>query len=265
MAGETVEDSCVELVLDGAVATMTLNRPDKGNSLTVALKEALRDTLARVAADPRVRAVVLTGAGRSFCVGQDLAEHAEMLRADPPAAFATVREHYGPIVETLTTMPKPVVAAINGACVGAGLGIALACDVRLAADSARFATAFCGIGLTFDSGLSVSLAAAIGRARAKELMLLGRTLDAAKALDWGLVGRVVPTTGLATEAAEVAAELAAGPTAAYAETKRLLAHLGPEVLEREAAAQERLGRTTDHRNAVAAFLEKRPPTFTGHE
>lgn len=266
MPGESIDHGCVLLSIDDAVATLTLNRPDQGNSLTTELKVALRDTLSRVAADPTVRAVVLTGAGTSFCVGQDLGEHAAALRSDPNAAFATVREHYRPIVETLATMPKPTIAGVNGACVGAGLGFALACDVRLAADSARFATAFTSIGLTFDSGLSATLAAAVGAARASELMLLGRTLDADRAAEWGLVGRIVPAADLAAGASELATRLAVGPTAAYAETKRLLAHtraLSPDVFEREAEAQARLGRTADHRNAVDAFLAKEPPTFTG--
>lgn len=266
MPGESIDRGCVLLSIGDAVATITLNRPDKGNSLTAELKDGLRETIDRVAADATIRAVVLTGAGRSFCVGQDLAEHAAALHSYPAAAFATVREHYRPIVETLAGMPKPVVAAVNGACVGAGLGFALACDVRLAADSARFATAFTSIGLTFDSGLSATLAAAVGSARASELMLLGRTLDADRAYEWGLVGRVVPTDELGAEAAKLGARLAAGPTAAYAETKRLLAParaLSPAMFELEAQAQTRLGRTADHRNAVDAFLAKEPPSFTG--
>ena len=156
------------------VATLTLDAPARANALTTEVKEALRRVLEQVAADPAVRAVVLTGAGKAFCVGQDLAEHASALRdGGPSAAFATVADHYNPIVTALATMPKPVVAAVNGTCVGAGLGFALACDLRIAADSARFGTAFTGIGLTCDSGLSASLARAVGYARASELVLLG--------------------------------------------------------------------------------------------
>lgn len=243
------------------MATVTLARP----SLSSTAKTALRDALADVAADEEVRAVVLTGNGKAFCVGQDLAEHAAALQADPGTAFATIDEHYNPIVSALATAPKPVVAAINGTCVGAGLGFALACDVRVAAESARFGTAFTGIGLAPDSGLSVTLARAVGVARASELILLAEPFSAADALAWGVVGSVVPDGDLPTAAHRVAARLAAGPTAAYAEAKAALAAAFPlaEALDREGAAQARLGRTEDHRGAVAAFLAKAKPEFTG--
>ena len=185
----TTDDQGVLLVsLDGAVATITLNRPDRGNGLTTELKERLLDALAKVGDDPSVRAVVLSGSGRAFCVGQDLGEHADALRSDASTAFETVERHYNPIVTLLAGMPKPVIAAINGACVGAGLGFALACDLRIAADTAKFGTAFTGIGLTCDSGLSATLALAVGAARASELVLLGDPFSAEQALAWGLVG-----------------------------------------------------------------------------
>lgn len=267
MSEESTEPSSLTVSRAEAVATVTLGPTGSGNALTTRLKNELRDTLADLADDPECRAVVLTGAGRSFCVGQDLGEHAETLRTDPGGAFATVREHYAPIVTSLATMPKPVIAAINGSCVGGGLGFALACDLRIAAASARFATAFTGIGLTCDSGLSISLTAAIGPARASELLLLGTTLDAERAAEWGLVSRVVPDDELAEKASTQAHRLASGPTAAYAETKRLLAAAGHHelaaTLDLEADAQERLGQTADHRNAVDAFLAKEAPTFTG--
>lgn len=251
----------------GAAATVTLNRPDRGNSLTNEMKVQLRDALDALARDAEVRAVVLTGAGRAFCAGQDLAEHAAALRAAASTAFDTVDEHYNPIVTALATMPKPVVAAINGTCVGAGLGFALACDVRVAADSAKFGTAFSAIGLTCDSGLSASLVHAVGAARASELVLLGESFGADQALAWGLVGRVVPAAEVAETTATLAGRLAAGPTAAYAESKRLLAATRQpalaDVLAAEGAAQARLGLTGDHRNAVDAFLAKEKPTFTG--
>lgn len=252
---------------DGAVASVTLDRPGRGNALTTAMKAALRDTLEDVAADRAVRAVLLTGAGRSFCTGQDLAEHAEALRRDPEQAFATVTEHYSPIVTALATMPKPVVAAVNGPCVGAGLGFALACDVRIAADTATFATAFTAIGLACDSGLSATLARAVGAARARELLLLAEPLTAGEALAWGMAGRVVAAADLADAAAGLAQRLAAGPTRAYAEAKRIVAGAWaaslPAVLQAEAAAQERLGRTVDHHRAIEAFLDRQTPTFTG--
>lgn len=257
----------IRLSHEGAVATVTLDRGDRGNALTRSMKAALRATLEGIAADPAVRAVVVTGTGRSFCVGQDLAEHAEALREDPSTAFATVAAHYNPIVAALVTMPKPVVAAINGACVGAGLGVALACDVRVTADTATFRTAFTAIGLTCDSGLSATLARAVGAARASELVLLGEPFTAEQAVQWGLAGRLVPAADLSRVAADLAHRLADGPTLAYAEAKRALADAWsaplPAVLGAEAAAQARLGLTADHRGAVDAFLTRQAPTFTG--
>ncbi len=252
---------------DDAVATLTLNLPERANALTTELKSALRDALLEVSGDPGVRAVVLTGSGSAFCVGQDLAEHAAALRSGgPQAAFATVTEHYNPIVTALVTMPQPVVAAINGSCVGAGLGFALACDVRIAADTARFGTAFTAIGLTCDSGLSASLARAVGAARASELVLLAEPFTAEQALAWGVVGRVVPVAELAASAQRLAARLAAGPTLAYAEAKRAMREgWGADltrVLATEGTGQLRLGATTDHQGAVAAFLAKQKPVFT---
>ncbi len=251
---------------DGPVATITLNAPDRANALTTELKDALRDALLDVAGDPAVRAVVLTGAGKAFCVGQDLAEHAEALdQGGVDAAFATVEAHYNPITTALATMPKPVVAAVNGTCVGAGLGFALACDVRIAADTARFGTAFTAIGLTCDSGLSASLARAVGVARASELVLLAEPFTAEQALAWGVVGRVVPAAELGESAARLAARLAAGPTLAYAEAKRAMRQAWSaglaDVLAAEGEGQRRLGATADHQGAVRAFLAKTRPVF----
>jgi 2-(1,2-epoxy-1,2-dihydrophenyl)acetyl-CoA isomerase len=253
--------------LDPAVAIVTLNRPDRRNALTEELKDALVAALGTVSADERVRAVVLAGSGRSFCVGQDLGEHAKALRRDPATAFATVPRHYNPIVRALARMPKPVVAAINGAAVGAGLGFALACDLRVAAETATFATAFAAIGLTADSGLSAALVHSLGHARALELMLLGEPVDARQAQAYGLVTRVVPAEEVLDTALDLARRLAAGPTLAYAEIKNALA-LGAvssldSVLEVEGAAQARLGTTSDHRRAVEAFLAKERPVFEG--
>lgn len=251
----------------GAVATVTMQRPQAHNALNTALKVALRDALADVAADDDVRAVVLTGSGRAFCVGQDLAEHAATLELGGAAAFATVAEHYAPITTSLVTMPKPVVAAVNGTCVGAGLGFALAADLRVLAAGATLGTAFTGIGLTCDSGLAATLSAAVGAARARELVLLAPTFDAAQAAAWGITGQVVPPDDVATTAAALADRLAAGPTRAFAESKALLAAAPgaplADVLAWEGEAQVRLGDSEDHRGAVAAFLAKERPTFEG--
>ncbi|WP_214367078.1 enoyl-CoA hydratase/isomerase family protein [Pseudonocardia sp. H11422] len=252
---------------DPAVAVLTLNRPARYNALTVELKGALLAAVTDVAGDDSVRAVVLTGAGKAFCVGQDLGEHAENLEKDPATAFDTVAEHYNPIVTALSEAPKPVVAAINGPCVGAGLGFAMAADLRIAASGLKFATAFTGIGLTADSGLSASLAHAVGISRATELLLLGEQFTAEEAQAWGLVRRVVPADEVLGAALELARKLATGPTVAYAEVKRAVRFGAvnelPAVLAHEAAAQTRLAATRDHVAAVGDFLGKKQPTFEG--
>jgi 2-(1,2-epoxy-1,2-dihydrophenyl)acetyl-CoA isomerase len=248
---------------DGAVATVTLPGP----ALSLAVKESLLAALTEVAADASVRAVVLTGSGRAFCVGQDLAEHAAALDADASSALNTVQEHYNPIVTTITSMPKPVIAGVNGTCVGAGLGFVLACDFAVAAEGAVLGTAFTGIGLTCDSGLSVSLPATVGMARAKTLLLRPTTFTAEQAVTWGMPFELVPAGEVGARTAALAADLAAGPTAAYAETKRLLADGASrpltDSLAAECAAQQRLGTTADHGNAVRAFLAKERPVFSG--
>src|SRR4051812_5358103 len=235
------EESGVRLARSGSVATITMT----GIALTVAVKTALRDAIDEVSADSSVRAVVLTGSGKAFSAGQDLGEHATALRGDASTALNTVTEHYNPIVLGLAGMPKPVVASINGLCFGAGLGFALACDLRIASSSARFGTAFTGIGLSLDSGLSVTLPRAVGAARASELGLLGTPVTAAGALSWGIVGQVVPPEELAASTASLAARLADGPTLAYAEAKRALAVSLERALADEGAAQSRLGTTED--------------------
>lgn len=249
----------------GAVAVVRINRPERRNALTVAVKEALRDALVTVAEDESVRAVVLSGAGAHFCAGQDLAEHAAALEAAPETVFTTVDEHYAPITRSLATMPKPVVAAVEGTCVGAGLGFALAADLRVFSADAVLATAFTAIGLTCDSGLARTLPRMVGTARARELVLLGRTFSAEQAVAWGIAGEVVEAGTAAGAGLELATRLAAGPTVAYAESKALLADADDldRILAAEGAAQTRLGSTEDHRGAVAAFLTKTKPEFTG--
>lgn len=254
-------------MIEGAVAVVTLNRPGQMNALTVELKAALRDTLAALAVDDAVRAVVLTGAGKAFCVGQDLAEHAALLERDASTALVTVEEHYNPITTSLATMPKPVVAAVNGTCVGAGLGFALACDLRVFAAGATLGTAFLGIGLTCDSGVSASLAQSVGTARARELVLLATPFTPEQAGQWGISGSIVPPEEVLGAARELADRLAAGPTVAYAASKRLLAEASSrplaETLAAEGAEQRALGQTSDHLGAVRSFLAKQRPTFTG--
>ncbi|WP_219470644.1 enoyl-CoA hydratase-related protein [Nonomuraea rhizosphaerae] len=249
-----------------AVATVTLDRPDAMNSLTAEVKSALLDALRRAADDPEARAVLLTGSGRAFCAGQDLREHAANLEAGRGLAD-TVRAHYNPIVELITTMPKPVVAAVNGVAAGAGASLAFACDLRVASEKAKFAMAFAGIGLAPDSGASWTLQRLVGPARAAELLLLGEPLDAARALELGVVTRVVAPGDVLKTAQELAVRLAAGPTRAYAATKRALAyaaaHSLPEALALEADLQDECAATEDHLGATRAFLAKEQPSFRG--
>jgi 2-(1,2-epoxy-1,2-dihydrophenyl)acetyl-CoA isomerase len=250
------------------VATLTLNRPESMNSLSVELKEALRDTLAEVSADRSIRAVVLAGTGRGFCVGQDLREHVALLEANDPAPLETVTEHYNPIVLSIARMPKPVIAAVNGMAAGAGAGLAFACDFRIAAKSAGFLIAFANVGLTLDSGVSWTLPRLVGTARATALCLLAEPVTADAALEMGLVNAVVEPERVLPAAQELAARLAAGPTAAYGAIKESLAYAATADLEaalaKEGELQQAMGRTADHRTATAAFVAKQKPTFTGN-
>lgn len=249
------------------VASIVLDRPTASNALDCAMKVQLLQALSAARDDATIRAVALTASGKNFCVGQDLGEHVEALRADPGHAMDTVAQHYNPIMLALDAIEVPVVAGIGGACVGAGLGIALGADIRVAGQRAKFGTAFCGIGLASDSGLSATLPALIGRSRATGLFMLGDTIDADTALAWGLIHRVVPDTDVAAETASLARRLATGPTAAFKAVKGLIAaNAGAalsDVLTREARTQALLGASTDHSAAVEAFLDKRRPAFVG--
>jgi 2-(1,2-epoxy-1,2-dihydrophenyl)acetyl-CoA isomerase len=253
--------------VDESVAWVRLNRPDAMNALDDALKDALVAALESLADDPSVRCVVLTGAGRAFCVGQDLKEHVRNL-ADQNATLATtVTRHYNRIVTTLTTMNKPVVAAINGVAAGAGLSFALACDVRVAADTAGLNTSFAGIALSCDSGASWTLPRLVGTARAKDLLMFARTVPAQEALELGLVSRVVPGDELEPTVRELATTLAAGPTLAYGSIRRAVAFSATadlaDALANEAELMAYTGQSADHRAAVDAFLAKEKPRYTG--
>jgi 2-(1,2-epoxy-1,2-dihydrophenyl)acetyl-CoA isomerase len=246
------------------VATITLDRADALNALTVPLKEELLAALARVGADPAIGAVVLTGAGRAFCAGQDLRE-----RLEPGAAplEIEIRERYNPIILAMRRLEKPIVGAINGIAAGAGASLAFACDVRIAAEGASFLLAFARVGLVPDSGATWLLPRLVGAAKAAELALTGEALSAADAERLGLVARVVPAESVVTEAQAMAARLGSMAPRAVALTKRALesswtASLEDQ-LELEAELQGIAGATTDHAEGIAAFMEKRPPRFTG--
>lgn len=257
--------SGVQLTIDGAVGTVTI--ASTRGVLDRATKDALREVVQRLGDDPAVRAVVLTGSGATFCVGQDLREHTASLAADATAAWDTVQEHYIPIVTALATMPKPVIAAVNGTAAGAGAAFAFACDLRFIADDALFHLGFAAIGLSFDSGMSWTLPRLIGFGRATELMLLARPVAAPEALALGLATEVVPAADLARRAAAVAHELAAGPTIAFGAAKQTLAYAAGhgllDALDMEAGLQTLAGTTDDHAEAVQAFLDKRRPVFRG--
>lgn len=249
------------------VATLTFARPDAMNSLDLATKEALLESLRDVAGDDSVRCVVLTGTGRAFCVGQDLKEHVRLLAEDPEQLWTTVGRHYNPVVELIATMDKPVVAAVNGVAAGAGAAFAFAADLRYVAASAGFNLAFTGIALSCDSGTSWALPRMVGPGRAKELLYFPRTVPAEEALELGLATEVVPDAELAARVAQVARTLAAGPTRAYGAVRRAIAfsssHGLTDSLSFEEEMMMRTGLSEDHKAAVAAFLAKERPTFTG--
>ncbi len=254
-------------VADG-VATLTMNRPEAMNSLDRALKLALLDAVTAAAEDPAVRCVVLTGTGRAFCVGQDLKEHVQTLRSPRrDELFGTVEEHYNPLVTALMTMPKPVVAAVNGVAAGAGASLAFACDLRIVAASAGFNLAFAGIALSCDTGSSWTLQRLVGRAKALELLFLPSTIPADSAADLGLATRVVPDDQLTTVTAELARRLAAGPTLAYASIRESVTYAASHGLEESLAVESRMmqrtGASADHEAAVSAFLAKEQPRFEG--
>ncbi|MFD3436487.1 enoyl-CoA hydratase/isomerase family protein [Streptomyces sp. NPDC058685] len=263
-------DSVLYEVSDG-LATITINRPEAMNAMNTEAKVALRDSAEAAAADPAVRAVLLTATGRAFCVGQDLKEHISLLAEDKESGTGhtmnTVREHYNPVVRALTGMPKPVVAGINGVAAGAGLGFALAADYRVVADTASFTTSFAGVALTADSGVSWTLPRLIGQSRAADLLLFPRSFSAQEAYELGIANKLVPADRLAAEAAAVARALADGPTVAYAAIKESLAygagHTLDETLEKEDELQTLAGASEDHTIAVRAFVAKEKPKYLG--
>ena len=252
------------------VATLTLNRPEVLNAFDFELTHALHDRLKEAERDAAVRCVVLTGAGKGFSAGQDLGVMADAYKDGTTnnVHFGEhIRETFNPIIARLRSMEKPVIAAVNGAAAGAGLGIALACDLRFAADSARFFSGFVKIGLAPDSGMAYTLPRLVGMAHAMEFAFSGDPLDAATAERWGMVNRVYPAAQLMDETLAFARKMASGPTRAIGLTKRVLNRsqdmdLG-QLLEYEALVQEGAGHSADHLEGVMAFLQKRPAAFSG--
>lgn len=253
---------------DGAAAWITINRPEAANALDQPTKDGILAALEQAAGDPAVRAVALTGAGRAFCAGQDLRElQGAYQSGNVPDFGEALGSFYEPAVRLLTEMPKPTVAVVNGVAAGAGASLALACDLRVAAASARFKLAFSGIALIPDAGATWHLPRLVGLSRALQLALLDDPIGAEDAERIGLVSRVWPDEELADRAAELVGRLAAGPTGTHAAAKRLLrASLDsdlPSALNAEGKAQTAAAASNDHAEGVAAFIGKRPPSFTG--
>ncbi len=249
------------------IARITLNRPDRLNSFTAAMHAELRDALAQVQADAAVRALLLTGAGRGFCAGQDLSDRAVAPGAAPVDLGESIATHYAPLVRTLRGLPLPVVCAVNGVAAGAGANIALACDIVVAAKSASFIQAFCKIGLVPDSGGTYFLPRLVGTARAMGLAMLGDKLPAQQAEEWGLIWRCVDDAELKPTVDALLEYFAQAPTRGLAATKRALYGAATATLDAqldvECALQRELGFGDDYREGVAAFVAKRPPRFTG--
>src|SRR6516225_6049242 len=257
----------VNLYRRGTAAKLELNRPDRMNAWNAQLARDLLDALTSVREDPGVRAVLLTGAGRAFSSGADLKESQSLDEAGPPDLYSVLTQRYHPLIFGVREMPKPVVAAVNGAAAGIGLSLALACDLVVAAESAFFQLAFVNIGLVPDGGSSLFVPARVGFTRAAELAMLGERLDAPTALNWGLINRVWPDEEFAARADALLDRLASGATRSYAGTKRQLNRWLYErmdaQLEFEAQIQREMAASGDFAEGIAAFAAKRPPRFSG--
>lgn len=257
----------IHLTLEEGVATLTLNRPDRLNSFTVAMHKEVQDAFATIGSDSSIRAVLITGAGRGFCAGQDLSDEAVMPKDGVVDLGQACAEYWNPLIRHIAELPMPVICAVNGVAAGAGANVALACDIVLASDKAKFIQSFANIGLIPDSGGTWILPRLIGQARAMAIALTGQPVTAEQAENWGMIWRKVEHESLMEEALNLAKSFAIGPTKGLAETKKRLRNsalntLNQELdLERDAMAM--LGRSHDYSEGVAAFMAKRKPSFKG--
>lgn len=258
----------VTLTVDESIARLTLNRPDKLNSLNLEMHAALGDALKQVEKRDDIRCLLITANGRAFCVGQDLEERRATLETPDLDLGESLEKRYNPLIRRLHDLPFPVVCAVNGPAAGAGIGLALAADIVLAAESARFIFAFSRLGLVPDAGTSWSLPRLVGRARAQGLVMLGEELSAGQAVEWGLIWECVDDDALTTRADDLATKLASGPTVGLALCRRALgesqAQSLNEQLDRERDLQRIAGRSADYKEGVSAFFEKRAAHFQGH-
>jgi len=257
----------VKFETSNGIGRITLNRPDRLNSFTSAMHAEVRDALAAVKNDATLRVLLLTGAGRGFCAGQDLSDRAVAPGEGAVDLGASIENNYRPLVLALRALPLPVVCAVNGVAAGAGANLALACDIVIATKSASFIQAFCKIGLIPDSGGTYFLPRVVGSARAMGLALLGDKLHAEQAAAWGLIWKCVDDSEFGDAVEGLLTQLAQAPTRGLAEIKRALYASAENTLETqldlERDIQRELGYSTDYREGVAAFLEKRPPRFSG--
>ncbi len=259
--------STITYQLDQGVAVLILNRPASLNSFNSLMHDEVREAMKDARDNSNVRCLVITGTGRGFCAGQDLSDRSVKVSDEAPDLGESVEKNYNPLIRNIMTMEKPVLCAVNGVAAGAGASIALACDIVLAAKSAKFIQAFCKIGLVPDSGGTFNLVRALGLPRAKALALLGDKLSAEQAQNWGMIWQCVDDENLMDETMTLALHLATQPTKGLAKIKELMNNSFStpmhQQLELEKYAMRELGRTSDYREGVSAFMEKRQPTFTG--